>query len=31
MIRDTSITIEEAAQLVKCSYHAIHGVSSQKR
>ena len=25
MIRDTSITIEEAAQLVKCSYHAIHG------
>ena len=24
MIRDTSITIEEAAQLVKCSYHTIH-------
>ena len=24
MIRDTSITIEEAAQLAKCSYHAIH-------
>jgi excisionase family DNA binding protein len=24
MIRSTSITIDEAAQLAKCSYHTIH-------
>lgn len=24
MIRDNSVTIDEAAQLVKCSYHTIH-------
>ena len=24
MIRDTSITIDEAALLAKCSYHTIH-------
>ena len=24
MIRNTSITIDEAAQLAKCSYHTIH-------